>query len=395
MSEPRKICVVTGSRAEYGLLYWTMRKLSESPKYKLQIIATGMHLSKKFAYTFKDIINDGFKVDCKVDMNLKSDTPDGILKSISIAQVGFSKAFLKLKPDLILMLGDRYELLAAANAALIHRIPIAHCHGGERTEGLIDEAIRHSITKMSHIHFVSCLDSYKRVVQLGENPSSVNITGAFGIENLKKSKKISFSEFKQFIGLDFKSDDRIILVTYHPVTLEDGNHAEKFNEVLTALSEVTNCKIIFTGANSDTYGSKINSMIRKFVLQNRKKAILKMNLGQTFYISALKHSNLILGNSSSGILEAPSFKTASVNIGDRQKGRIRADSVIDCSDNKDSILLAINEALSKNFQYKLLRTKNPYDFGYASGKVIRILDKSDFRDLIKKRFYDIQFKHKA
>ena len=383
-----KVCVVTGTRAEYGLLYWLMKEIQNDKDLQLQIIATGMHLSPEFGLTYKEIEKE-FKIDKKIEILLSSDTPVGISKSMGLAQISFAEAFDELKPDIVVVLGDRFEILAAASSALISRIPIAHIHGGEVTEGAVDEAFRHSITKMSHLHFTSTEEYKKRVIQLGEEPNRVFNVGAMGIENIKRLKLLSKEEFEK--SIDFKLNKKNILVTFHPVTLENATAKEQFEELLSAIDELEETNIIFTKANADTDGRIINKMIDEYVNKNKDKSVAFTSLGQLRYLSALQFMDAVVGNSSSGILEAPSFKIGTINIGDRQKGRIKAKSVIDCKPKKEEIKKAFEKLYSKEFQKMLKNVKNLYEEdGYPSKKIVEVLKKSDLKNILKKRFYDIR-----
>ena len=384
----KKICIVTGSRAEYGLLYWLIKEVEADRDLKLQLIVTGMHLSPKFGLTFKEIEKD-FKIDKKIDMCLSSDTSISISRSMGIAQTSFAKAYSELNPDIVVFLGDRYEIFSAATAAMISRIPIAHIHGGEATEGLIDEAVRHSITKMSQLHFTAAEEYSKRVIQLGENPSKVFTVGGMGVENIKRLTLFAKEEFEKLI--DFKLNIKNILVTFHPVTLEKNTSKKQFSEILESIDDLKNTNIIFTKTNSDTDGKIINLMIDEYTSKNKNKSIAITSMGQHNFLSALKYMDFIIGNSSSGLLEAPSFKIGTINIGDRQKGRIKAKSVIDCSPNKKSIKYAIKKAYSNEFQNLLKNIKNPYGDGCPSQKIIKILNSISTDDLLKKSFFNVKF----
>lgn len=384
MSKKRKICFVTGSRADYGLLYHLMKKVKIDKKLELQIIVTGMHLSSKFGYTYREIEKD-FKINKKIDLALSSDSSIGISKSMGLAQISFAEVYDDLKPDIVLVLGDRYEIFSAVSAAMIARIPIAHLHGGETTEGAFDEAIRHSITKMSHLHFTATNEYRKRVIQLGENPSKVFNVGATGIENIKKNNLLSKREFE--ISINRKLFSKNILITFHPVTLEENTAKHQFKELLKAIDELKNTFFIFTKANSDTGGRIINKMIDEYVDKNFEKSVLFTSLGQSKYLSALKHVDIVVGNSSSGIIEAPSFKTATLNIGDRQKGRIMADSILNCKPDSKSIKKSLKKIYSIKFQKILKNTKNPYDNGCSSQKILKILKNIKLNDILKKKFY--------
>lgn len=384
----KKICVVTGNRAEYGLLYWLMKGIRDDDSLELKIIVTGTHLSPEFGLTYKEIEKD-FKINKKIEMVLSSDTSIGISKSMGLAQISFSEAFNELKPDAIVLLGDRYEMLSAAAAAMITNISIVHLHGGEVTEGAFDEAIRHSITKMSHIHFTTTDNHRKRVIQLGEKPENVFNVGGMGVENVKKLNLMSRNDFEK--SIDFKLNIKNVLVTFHPTTLEDNTSEEHFIELLNALDTLKNTNIIFTKANSDTNGRIINKMIDEYVVK-RSNCVSFKSLGQLRYLSALRYVDAVVGNSSSGLLEAPTFKIGTINIGDRQKGRTKAISVIDCDPNKKSILNAFERLYSDDFKNNLHNTTNPYGNAEPSLEMIKVLKMVNFKNLLKKSFYDIDFK---
>ena len=383
----KKICVITSSRAEYGLLYWIMKQVEASNKLKLQLIVTGMHLSHEFGLFIKEIKKE-FKVDKKIEILLSSDTSISISKSMGLCQISFSEAYDELKPDMILVLGDRYEIFSAAASAMVANIPIAHIHGGELTLGAFDDSFRHSITKMSHLHFTATKEYKKRVVQLGEDPGKVYNVGGLGVENIKRNKILNKNEFEK--SINFKLNTKNILVTFHPVTLENKTSKKQFQELLDAIEKLKDTNFIFTKSNSDTDGRIINKMIDNYVERNPHKAVAFFLLGQSRYMSALKYVDAIIGNSSSGLLEAPSFKIGTVNIGDRQKGRIKAKSVIDCLANKKDIKKAIDKIYSKKFQKLLKNVKNPYSGGKTSKKIVNILKKISFPDSLKKKFYDIK-----
>jgi len=384
----RKICIVTGSRAEYGLLYWLIKEVEADQDLELQLIATGSHLSSEFGLTYKEIEKD-FKIDKKIDMHLSSDTSEGISKSMGIAQTSFSKAYNKLKPDIVVVLGDRYEIFSAVSSAMISRIPIAHLHGGEATEGIIDEAIRHSVTKMSHLHFTAAKEYRKKVIQLGEEPNRVFNVGGAGIESIKRLKLLTKKDFEK--SINFKLNIKNILVTYHPVTLEGKTSKKNFQELLDAIDELKDTNIIFTKANSDMDGKVINQMIKQYTKKNFEKSIGVTSLGQLNYLSALQYIDFIIGNSSSGLLEAPSFKTGTINIGDRQNGRLKAESVVDCLPNKKNIKRAIKKIYSNRFQNILKDVKNPYDHGCVSKKITKVLKKVKLDEILKKNFFNIKF----
>jgi len=389
----RKICIVTGSRAEYGLLFWLMQEIQNDPDLQLQIIATGMHLSPEFGLTYRQIEEDGFAIDEKVEMLLSSDTPVGIAKSVGLGVIGFADALSRLKPDILVVLGDRFEILAAAQAAMIARIPIAHMHGGETTEGAIDEAIRHAITKMAHFHFTAAAPYCNRVIQLGEEPERVLNYGAPGLDNVKKLKLLNKDAFEKVI--DFQLGKPTFLITYHPVTLSDTSPETAFQELVKALEQFPEAKIIFTKANADTAGRIINNNIDKFAEKHPSRVKAFTSMGQLRYFSAIKNVDVIIGNSSSGIVEAPAFHKPTINIGKRQQGRLKADSVIDCDEKKQAIVAAIKKALSPEFKDVLMKTINPYGSGNASTKIKDYLKKVSLRNILMKKFYDVNYNAKA
>ena len=382
----RKICVVTGSRAEYGLLRWVMEGIRNSPKLELQVIATGMHLSPEFGLTYREIEKDGFRINRKVEMLLSSDTPVGVTKSMGLGIIGFADALDELKPDLLLVLGDRYEIFASSLSAMVARIPIAHLHGGEATEGVIDEPIRHSVTKMSHLHFVATEEYQQRVIQLGENPERVFHVGGLGIDNIHKLILLNKVELEK--SLDFKFGRKNLLVTFHPVTLEIGKVSEQMNELLGALEKLEDVHIVFTMPNADTGGRILFKMIEDFVSNNPSSKAFT-SLGQTRYLSCLNHVDGVIGNSSSGLAEAPTFKIGTINIGDRQRGRMKARSVIDCEPNETSISSAMKKLYSSDFQNKLNTVKNPYGCGGASESIVNILNEVSLDGLLKKKFHNL------
>ncbi len=384
----KKICIVTGSRAEYGLLYWLIKAVYDDSDLELQLIVTGMHLSPEFGSTYREIEKD-FKINKKINMYLSSDKSIDISKSMGLAQASFAKAYEELNPDIVVVLGDRYEIFSAVCAAMIARIPIAHIHGGEATEGLIDEAIRHSISKMSHLHFTATEEYLKRVIQLGEQPSRVFNVGGLGIENIKKLRLLSREEFEK--SINFKLNTKNILVTFHPVTLERESSKKQFQEIIYTIDELQDTNIIFSKTNSDIDGKIINKMIEEYTSKNSKKSISIASLGQLNYLSALKHVDFIIGNSSSGLLEAPSFKIGTINIGDRQKGRLQADSIINCLPEKVSIRESIKKIYSSNFKEILKNVKNPYGDECASKKIIEVLKNTPLNEILKKSFFDIKF----
>jgi len=382
----RKICVITGTRAEYGLLKRLIKSIDDSPQFKLQLVATGMHLSKKFGLTYKEIELDGFKINKKIDIKLNSDTPTGVSKSTSLGLLGFSRTLEELKPDLVLILGDRFEIFAAAIASMFSRLPIAHLHGGELTEGVTDEAIRHSITKLSHLHFVASKEYKNRVIQLGEDPKNVFLVGGLGVDSIKNTQLLNRHELEDSLKLKFLKKN--ILVTFHPATLEDTSAGKQMKQLLKALSELKETALIFTMPNADIGGGVLFSMIKDFVTKH-DNAYSYTSLGQLRYFSCIGQVDCVIGNSSSGLSEVPTFKKGTINIGDRQKGRLKAKSVIDCDPNYKSIKKALKKAYEKNFQVDLNATINPYGEGLAVKKIMNVLEKKSFDDLLKKKFYDL------
>ena len=383
----RKICVVTGARSDYGLLRWVMRGICEAPELELQVVATGMHLSPEFGLTYREIERDGFTIDRKVETLLSSDTGQGIAKSLGVGLIGFGAVLSELKPDLLLVLGDRFEILAAVAAALVARIPVAHLHGGEVTEGSFDDAIRHSITKMSHLHFVAAESYRRRVIQLGEQPERVFLVGGLGIDNINQLALLDRAALEESLG--FKLGARNLLITFHPATLEGNTSATAMGELLAALDILSDTHLIFTMPNSDTEGRRLAAMVREFVAA-RPNARVYDSLGDLRYLSCMKHVDGVVGNSSSALIEAPSLRKGAVNIGDRQRGRLRAASVIDCGNDRDSIAAAIARLYSPQFQASLGAVSNPYGDGHAAQKIVEILRRQTLECLLKKVFYDIE-----
>ena len=384
MNARRKICVVTGTRADYGLLYWPMKYIQQEKDLELQIVATGMHLSPEFGLTYQHIEEDGFDITDKVEMLISSDTSIGITKSVGLAVIGFADVFNRLKPDIVLLLGDRYEIFAAAQAALFARIPTAHIAGGDTTEGANDEMMRHCITKMAHIHFVTNDEAAARVRQLGENPEYVFNVGSPGIDFIKRLKLLNRQELSQQLDFDFRSKN--VLVTYHPVTLETEKTKSDFEELLQALDKLgESIGQIFTKPNSDAEGRIISKMIDDYVC-SRPYAKAYTSLGQVRYLSAISIVDAVIGNSSSGLYEVPSFKKPTVNVGNRQKGRLQANSVINCSPNASDIYRAVCSA----FQHDCALTINPYGDGEASPRIVNVLKNiSDPKNLIVKHFFEV------
>lgn len=385
----RKICVITGSRAEYGLLSGLMRAIKEDESLELQVIATNMHLSPEFGLTYKEIERDGFFINKKVEMLLSSDTANATTKSVGLATIGFADAYEDLKPDMIVVLGDRYEILAAVSAALFYKIPVAHLHGGEITEGAYDDCIRHAITKMSHLHFTSTEEYRQRVIQLGEDPKRVFNVGAPGIENIKKVPLMDKKELESTLD-GFTFNDKTILITYHPVTLENSTAEEQIQNLLSALNEYPDIKIIFTLPNSDTDGRVIIRLINEYVSKHQEKAIAYPSLGLKRYLSALQFVKAVVGNSSSGIIEVPSFGIPTLNIGDRQKGRIAADSVINCGTSKKDILEALDKVLNSGHT----EIHNPYEGKNTTSDILHVLKTYPLEGLIQKTFYNLKYNEK-
>ena len=382
----RKICVVTGSRADYGLLRWVMQGIKDDPELTLQIIATGMHLSATFGLTYNEIEADGFEIDYKVGVLSQDDSSRGIAESISNVLVGCARAFNDLEPDIIIVLGDRFEIFAAATAALVARIPVAHLHGGEITSGAFDEALRHSITKMSHLHFVAGEEYRNRVIQLGEDPKKVFLVGGLGIDNIKKLALLNKTQLEIALGIKFS--DKSLMVTFHPVTLDAESPEHQMKELLAALSHLHDTTLIFTMPNADTGGHALIKMIEEFVNQN-ENAKAFTSLGQLKYLSCISYVDGVVGNSSSGITEVPTFKKGTINVGDRQLGRIQAASVINCEPIEKDIERAIKTLYSFEFKSNLAATENPYGEGGASAKVVKALKEASLAGIIKKTFHDL------
>ena len=382
----RKICVVTGSRADYGLLRWVMQGIKDDPRLNLQVIATGMHLSPTFGLTYRMIEEDGFRVDAKVEILGSSDSPAAIAESMALALTGTAKALSELKPDLVVVLGDRFEIFAATAAALVSKIPVAHLHGGETTTGAFDEAFRHSITKMSHLHFVATDEYRSRVIQLGENPKSVYLVGGVGIDSIKNLTLLSKEELEAQLGIEFGA--KSLLITFHPVTLDAESPEHQMKELLAALSHLHDTTLIFTMPNADTGGHVLIKMIEEFVGQNENAKVFT-SLGQLKYLSCISQVDGVVGNSSSGITEVPTFKKGTVNVGDRQLGRIQAASVINCKPMEKDIERAIKTLYSLEFKSNLAATESPYGEGGASARVVKALKESSLEGIVKKTFHDL------
>ena len=380
-----KVCVVTGSRADYGLLKGLMREIKSSPNLELQVIVTGMHLSENFGSTYLEVQEDGFKFSYVVDMLLNSDSPTAIAKSIGIGVMGFADAFVNLQPNYLILLGDRFEIFAAASAAYTMGIPIVHLHGGEATEGSLDEGYRHAVTKLSSLHFTATTEYRKRVIQMGHSPESVHVVGAMGLDAIENMKPISTPSLEDFLGISLSGDS--LLVTFHPETHEADPAEYQIAGVLDALARIE-ANIVFTMPNADSGGRKIWSLIESFVAENSSRACLHRSLGQDRYISLLSRVSAVVGNSSSGVIEAPSFGIGTVNIGRRQAGRVCASSVIHCSSSSDDIFVSINKALDPAFRKFAREVVNPYGMPGASKRIMRILDNWDWR-VVTQTFYDL------
>lgn len=384
----RKICVVTGTRADYGQLRWVIEGIRETTGLELQLIATGMHLSPEFGLTYREIEKDGFVIHRKVEMLLSSDSPSGVGKSMGLGLIGFADALNQMQPDMLLVLGDRFEIFSAVAAALVAQIPVAHLHGGETTEGAFDEAIRHSITKMSHLHFVAAEEYRRRVIQLGEQPDRVFLVGGLGVDNIKKLTLLDRPALEESVGFEFARKN--LLVTFHPVTLENATSADQMTELLAALDMLSDTNLFFTMPNADTGGSTLIEMIKRYVASH-ENARAYTSLGQLRYLSCIKFVDGLVGNSSSGLTEAPSFCKGAVNIGDRQKGRLKAESVIDCGSDRHSIIAAIQQLYSPAFQAKLKSVSNPYGEGGASEKIVQVLKEYPLESILKKSFHDLAY----
>ena len=385
----RKICVVTGARAEYGLLRRLMRLIKESSLSQLQVIATNMHLSPKFGNTYKEIEADGFTIDRKIpiiDENSKNDSASTV-NEMSRALSGFADAYSELTPDLVVILGDRYEMLSAATAALVMRIPIAHISGGAISEGAFDDAIRHSITKMSNLHFTEAEVYRRRVIQLGEQPDRVFSVGALGVENIKKLSLFEKADIEKEI--EFKIDSNTILVTYHPVTLGSRTAKDDIRDFIDALEEKKDIRVIFTMPNSDTGSQFIVDSVNEFVSKNSIRAKAYKSLGVKRYLSVMRQVAAVVGNSSSGLVEAPSFGIPTLNIGDRQKGRLSAESVYNCASDKASIVAGLDTVLSKEFRELALVVRNPYEKGNTAEDIFKVISTYPLEQLKQKHFYDL------
>lgn len=386
MTMRRRICFVTGTRADYGHLHWVMREVQNDPDLQLQVIATGAHLCDAWGHTVDVIERDGFPIDARVDMQLSSDTGVAVAKSTGLAVIGLADAYARLSPDIIVLLGDRYEELAAAQVALLMKIPVAHIHGGETSEGAMDESIRHAVTKLSHLHFVAARAYRDRVLQLGENPAAVFDFGAPGLDHLTRTPLPTRDELSAFIGLDLQAP--VFAVTYHPVTLDERDPGLAAGALIDALVRFPTANVVFTGVNADPGNAAIGRVIREFAAAHPERVRYFDSLGQQRYLGLLQAADVVIGNSSSGLIEAPALRVPTVNIGDRQKGRLKAQSVIDCADDAASIAQAIERALSSPFRSRLPADVSLYGKGSAAPQIKDVLKRCDLSKLLMKKFFD-------
>lgn len=382
----RSVCVVTATRAEYGLLYWLLRALQDDPDIALQLVVTGTHLSPAFGMTVDGIESDGFAIAERVPMALQDDSPAGVTRSLGTATLGFADAFARLRPDVLVLLGDRYEMLAAAQAAMIARIPIAHIHGGETTEGAIDESIRHAITKMAHLHFVAAEDFRRRVIQLGEAPERVWVVGAAGLDNIARLPLLDRAALEAELGIAFAQPS--FLVTYHPVTLRDEDPAIAMRTLLEVLDEEGR-SIVLTGVNADTGASSIRREAERFAAARPGHVRLVESLGALRYLSVIQQVDAVVGNSSSGLLEAPALGKPTVDIGERQQGRLRAPAVIHCEATPEAIRSAVKRALAPAHRALAARRETPYGTPGAAQRVVDVLRCHPLDDILIKRFHDL------
>ena len=380
-----KVAIFTGTRAEYGLLYWLLNDVKRDKELTLQLLVSGSHLSPEFGLTFKQILDDGFEIAEKIEMLLSSDSPTGTAKSMGLAVLGYADAFSRLNPDVIVILGDRYEAFAAAQTAMVMRIPIIHLHGGEVSEGAYDDAIRHAITKLSYLHATSTDIHRQRVIQLGESPARVVNVGAIGLDHLKRTTLMPRNELAR--ALEFDLSRPYFIVTYHPVTLADEPPADTFELILRALDHFPKHQIVITYPNADDGGHQIISLLKSYGSDRLGRVLTIPSLGQIRYLSAVKYADALIGKSSSGIIEVPSFDVPTVNIGLRQKGRLAAKSVLHCAATYDEILKTIELATSRKYKQKNEEVVNPYGMGDASSRIIDMIKKCKFSAM--KTFHDL------
>lgn len=384
-----KICVTTATRAEYGLLKPLMSAIKKEPSWELQILATGAHLSPEFGLTYAEIEKDGFKINSKVEMLVSSDTSEAVVKSMGLGMIGFADALKNLNPDILVILGDRYEMLSLASSALIFKIPIVHIHGGEITEGAYDDAIRHSITKMAHLHFASTEEYRNRIIQLGENPEFVYNVGAIGLDTIVTVPFLNKEELEKNLGIKLKKYN--YQVTFHPSTLDIQSPEEQFKILLESIEKQEDSFFIFTKSNADTGGRIINKIIDDYTSKHPENSATFTSLGSLKFLSLVKICDAIVGNSSSGIIEAPSLKTATINIGDRQKGRIQAQSVINTEVNEEQITKAFEKIKTEDFKNKMLNVINPYGNGNSVEKIVEVLKSIHLKNFQFKKFYDLKY----
>jgi UDP-hydrolysing UDP-N-acetyl-D-glucosamine 2-epimerase len=381
----RKIAVFTGTRAEYGLLYWLMKDIQASSQLELQLIVGAMHLSPEFGETWQQIEQDGFDIDAKVEMLLSSNTPVGVAKSMGLGTIGFADALDRLRPDALVILGDRFEALAIAQAALIMHIPIAHLHGGELTEGAYDDSIRHAITKMASLHFVATEPYRKRVIQMGERPDNVFRVGALGLDHLTRSSQLSFEDLRASLGFELQKP--YFLVTYHPATAAEEDPVTTFSALLGALDQFPDYQVIITYPNADNGGRKIIPLLKQYAQQQPERVFAIESLGLKRYLSAAANAAAVIGNSSSGIIEVPALGVPTVDVGHRQKGRLAANSIVHCDIQPEAILSALATVLTPAFTLAAKSTSNPYGCGNAAADIVRILEHIDVA--APKKFYDL------
>lgn len=383
----RTICVVTGSRAEYGHLFWLLREIEDDPDLQLRLVVTGAHLAPRFGLTHRAIEEDGFTIDATVDMHLAGDTPTAVATSMGRGTIGLAEALARIKPHIVVLLGDRYETLSAAQAAMVLRIPIAHIHGGERTEGAMDEAIRHAVTKMAHLHFVSAEPYRRRVIQLGEAPERVFTVGAPGLDHIDRLELLDLEALEKFLGFDL--GERYFVVTYHPATLSDADPGVGVGELLAAVDDFADHRIVITGVNADPGHERVRKPMADFADRQPDRVALRTSLGHVGYLSAVKHCRAVIGNSSSGLIEAPALKVPTVNIGDRQRGRLRGPSVVDCAEMRDAITTAIRTVLHPSFADTAWAAPGPYAAGGASRRIKTVLKDFPLAGIQVKRFHDL------